>query len=224
MPTSSAACMTASASCPAGSARTCATNRATGARPRAHRRDPGAVCPCVGNVVRARLGALFPQPPEQGPAELALGDDLGSGAAVAGVHWLAGAPRPANTTIAGLPRALIRRAASSPLMPGIRTSIRTRSGWRRSASSTPSSPEQAAPTQWKPDVASTSSRATSWKKRSSSTIRTRTSVVAVCSTGIGSCCPWKRHLSTVRTCVRRTGAHAYASETAGRAGARGRFR
>ena len=41
----------------------------------------------------------------------------------------------------------IRRAASTPLMPGIRTSIRMRSGISRDASATASSPEAASPAQ-----------------------------------------------------------------------------
>ena len=47
---------------------------------------------------------------------------------------------------AGLPEVTIRRVASSPSSPGIRTSISTTSGWTRSTSATASAPSAASPT------------------------------------------------------------------------------
>ena len=66
------------------------------------------------------------------------------------------------------------RAVSIPSIPGMRTSSSTNSGSSSSTASSASSPEPALPTQRKPGVAATTSRATSRKTTWSSTPRTPT--------------------------------------------------
>ena len=73
--------------------------------------------------------------------------------------------------------ARICRVASSPLMPGRFTSIRTRSGASSDAIETESSPVSASPTTSKPSVASTTIRAAMRNGSWSSTMRTFTSMV-----------------------------------------------
>ena len=81
-------------------------------------------------------------------------------------------------TVPGL-ASLILRAASTPPMPGIRTSSSTSSGRRRSTASTASSPDSASPTDSNPGVAAITSRAARRKTIWSSTVRTLTSVLVI---------------------------------------------
>ena len=99
-----------------------------------------------------------------------------------------------RSTTGGPSAARIRRVASRPSIPGRLTSISTRSGRSDAACDTPSSPVSASPTTSNPSVASTTMRAASRNGSWSSTIKTRTGMVARIQRGRGPReCQWCQH-------------------------------